>query len=178
MGRTPTKLSGIRAPHIRFQTWISDHARQIRHSDLLTCRCHSFHFQYARASFRSWTGAFRNSLQGFLSTYFYGCRLRGKWALLASSSPTRPPGFSGTLTRFRNQWLKELTRSHSNVLGGNFALPGVPSVGASGAIFGMFAVGSSFDLKPFARLLKLAANRWNGLICSLTGDIFTDLSEE
>jgi len=27
-----------------------------------------------------------------------------------------------------------------NVLGGNFALPGIPSVGASGAIFGMFAV--------------------------------------
>ena len=82
------------------------------------------------------------------------------------------------LTRLRAQWLKELTRNDSNVLGGNFARPGVPSVGASGAIFGTFAVSSSFNLKPFARLLKLAANRWNGLICLPIGDTFTDLSEE
>ena len=32
---------------------------------------------------------------------------------------------------------------NSNVLGGNFALVGVPSVGASGAIFGTTAVGHS-----------------------------------
>lgn len=34
-----------------------------------------------------------------------------------------------------------------NVLGGNFARPGVPSLGASGAIFGMFAVSASVYLK-------------------------------
>lgn len=34
-----------------------------------------------------------------------------------------------------------------NVLGGNFARPGVPSLGASGAIFGMFAVGVPVSLE-------------------------------
>ncbi|KAF9646113.1 rhomboid-domain-containing protein [Thelephora ganbajun] len=52
-----------------------------------------------------------------------------------------------------------------NILGGNFALPGVPSVGASGAIFGMFAV-EWVDLfahwryiyRPARRLAFLAVN--------------------
>lgn len=34
---------------------------------------------------------------------------------------------------------------YSNVLGGNFALVGSPSVGASGAIFGTTAVGIGFN---------------------------------
>ena len=42
-----------------------------------------------------------------------------------------------------------------NVLGGNFARPGVPSVGASGAIFGVFAVGVSVNLEPFAHPLTI-----------------------
>lgn len=43
----------------------------------------------------------------------------------------------------------------SNVLGGNFALPGVPSVGASGAIFGMFAVSDQLNFKPFPHPLRV-----------------------
>lgn len=46
-------------------------------------------------------------------------------------------------------------RTQSNVLGGNFARPGIPSVGASGAIFGMFAVSEPFDLKPLAGPLNI-----------------------
>jgi hypothetical protein len=68
-------------------------------------------------------------------------------------------------------------RTQSNVLGGNFARPGIPSVGASGAIFGMFAVGDPFNSRSSARPLTFAGNRWNGLICSLIGGSSTDPSE-
>ena len=50
-------------------------------------------------------------------------------------------------------------RTQSNVLGGNFALPGIPSVGASGAIFGMFAVSNLFGSNPFACLFTSTTNR-------------------
>jgi membrane associated rhomboid family serine protease len=57
-----------------------------------------------------------------------------------------------------------------NVLGGNFARPGVPSLGASGAIFGMFAV-EWVDLfahwryiyRPVRRLVFLAINLLIGI---------------
>jgi len=39
--------------------------------------------------------------------------------------------------------------SHRNVLGGNFSLVGVPSVGASGAIFGTLAV-SFYLTRPWS----------------------------
>lgn len=50
-----------------------------------------------------------------------------------------------------------LTMVCRNVLGGNFALLGSPSVGASGAIFGTIAVGyanvvRSFGTEPPCRL--------------------------
>jgi membrane associated rhomboid family serine protease len=68
-------------------------------------------------------------------------------------------------------------RTQSNVLGGNFALPGIPSVGASGAIFGMFAVSNLSDSNLFVCLLMSTANRWNGLTCLLIGGTSTDLAE-
>lgn len=44
-------------------------------------------------------------------------------------------------------------RMQRNVLGGNFARPGVPSVGASGAIFGMLAVSGPCKSGSFAYML-------------------------
>lgn len=59
----------------------------------------------------------------------------------------------------------------SNVLGGNFALVGVPSVGASGAIFGTTAVSHPIT-HPATRPL-IAPCRLPGLTCLRTGAINT-----
>ena len=58
-------------------------------------------------------------------------------------------GIFGYVGSFRyNPSMGLMGRQQSNVLGGNFARPGIPSLGASGAIFGMFAVSNPFDLNP------------------------------
>jgi membrane associated rhomboid family serine protease len=65
-------------------------------------------------------------------------RLKEKWVPVASSFCILLREFLGT-----SKSLAHGTGTYprfSNVLGGNFSLVGVPSVGASGAIFGTIAV--------------------------------------
>jgi hypothetical protein len=65
-------------------------------------------------------------------------RLKEKWVPVASSSCILLREFLGkskSLAHGTGTYLR-----FSNVLGGNFSLVGVPSVGASGAIFGTIAV--------------------------------------
>jgi membrane associated rhomboid family serine protease len=52
-----------------------------------------------------------------------------------------------------------------NVLGGNFALVGAPSVGASGAIFGTLAVSSSVASMRAAHTFLVG--HMGGLVCPL-----------
>lgn len=62
-----------------------------------------------------------------------------------------------------------------NVLGGNFSLVGVPSVGASGAIFGTVAVRVYLPFAFETLKIDLLGSRSPGLTCLLTGSINIDL---
>lgn len=92
-------------------------------------------------------------------------RWRRRWAHPSSLFCTWRLVSSGELT-VRATYKASLTRPDSNVLGGNFALVGVPSVGASGAIFGTTAV--SRRIAPW-RLdsLQRSAGCMDRLVCAL-----------
>lgn len=68
-------------------------------------------------------------------------RSRGRWDLGGSYSHTSRLAFLGTV--LQTQCFVPTHILPSNVLGGNFSRVGVPSLGASGAIFGTIAVSSS-----------------------------------
>jgi len=65
-------------------------------------------------------------------------RLKEKWVPVASSSCILLREFSGKSKLLAHGTVTYLR--FSNILGGNFSLVGMPSVGASGAIFGTIAV--------------------------------------
>ena len=79
-----------------------------------------------------------------LCVYSFRFRLKEKWVPVASSSCILLREFLGkpkSLAYGTSTYLR-----FSNVLGGNFSLVGVPSVGASGAIFGTVAVSLWYTL--------------------------------